>query len=283
MKKLDLLQQKCKHRHTIKTHPRCFREDGTLKEESEKSFDKVLIFDVETLPIVAYVWKVWEENVGEHQIIKDWCLLSWSAKWLYDDKIVSDVLTKREALTRNDERLVKNLWNLLEQADVVIAHNGVRFDIKKVNTRMWKHKLDKPSSYKVIDTLNSVRSVFSLNHNGQDAVAKFLKIDGKLNTDFALWTACDRGETDALIYMQEYNEQDVRMLEEIYLSLRQWIPNHPNLNIFQGTLEGCPICHSTSYTDIGYYYADKNRFVEYRCSDCKSIWHSSKSEKKAKV
>lgn len=279
MKKLELFQQKCKHRHTIKTHPRCFNEDGTLKVEREREMSKVLIFDVETLPIVAYVWKVWQEDIPDVRIIKDWCILSWSAKWLHDDKIISDVLTKREALTRNDERLVENFWLLLNEADVVVAHNGKRFDIKRVNTRFWKHKMKKPSSYKVIDTLASVKSVFSLNHNSQNAVAKFLDIQEKLDTEFQLWEDCDHGVTDALHYMVDYNEQDVRMLEEIYLSMREWIPNHPDLKVYQGVTEGCPVCLSTSYQDIGYYVAKKKRYPEHRCDDCGSIWHDAKEKK----
>lgn len=277
-----MFQQKCKHRHTARTHPKCFNADGTLKVEREKSMDKVLVFDVETLPLVAYAWKVWDENISDAQIIKDWCILSWSAKWLHDDKIMSDVLTKREALTRNDERLIENFWLLLNDADVVIAHNGKRFDIKKVNTRFWKHKMKKPSSYKVIDTLTAVKSVFSLNHNGQNAIAKFLEIDEKLNTDFALWRACDQGNVEALQYMVDYNEQDVRMLEEIYLSMREWIPNHPNLKVYQGVIEGCPVCLHDNYEDIGYYTADVNRYKEHRCLNCGNVWHDSKAQKKEK-
>jgi DNA polymerase elongation subunit (family B) len=282
MTSLQLFQPKCKHRHTIKTHPSCFNSDGTLKSEEEVKDHKVLIFDVETLPLVAYAWKVWDENISDSQIIKDWCILSWSAKWLHDDKIMSDVLNKREALTRNDRRIITSFWKLLEDADVVIAHNGKRFDIKKVNTRMWKHQLPKPSSYKVIDTLASVKSVFSLNHNGQNAVAKFLEIQEKLDTDFDLWIACDRGDSEALKYMSEYNDQDVRMLEEIYLSMREWIPNHPDLRIYKGVIEGCPVCLSSRSESAGYYTAKSNRYPEHRCLDCGTVWHDSQAEKKEK-
>lgn len=276
-KTLSLFQQKCKHRHTIKTHPRCFNQDGSLRAERERQLDKVLVLDIETLPIVAYVWKVWDENIGDTQIIKDWCILSWSAKWLHDDKIMSDVLTKREALTRNDERISKSIWKLLEKATVVIAHNGKKFDIKALNTRFWKHKLGKPSSYKVIDTLTSVRAVFKLNHNGQDAISRFLGTQEKLETDFSLWIGCDRGNAESLLYMQDYNDQDVRALEEIYLSMRDWIPNHPDLRIYEGVTEGCPVCLSDRYTGIGLYVAKTKSYLEYRCSDCGSIWHGTKA------
>lgn len=278
----DLFQPRCQHRHTARTHPKCFRADGTALKAGETvppKESKVLIFDVETLPLVAYAWRVWDENIASKQIIKDWCILSWSAKWLNDDKIMSDVLTPAEAVERYDKRLVESFWKLMDEADVVIAHNGKRFDIKKVNTRFWKHKLGKPSSYKIIDTLSSVKSVFSLNHNSQDAIAKFLEMDGKLDTDFELWIRCDNGDKESLHYMVEYNEQDVRLLEEIYLSMREWIPNHPDLRVYKGALGGCPVCLSEDHDDVGYFTAKVYRYVEHKCNICGSIWHDSKCVK----
>jgi DNA polymerase elongation subunit (family B) len=277
----EIFQPRCKHRHTARTHPKCFGENGkplTDEEKLEIGESKVLIFDVETLPIVAYAWKVWDENISEKQIIKDWCILSWSAKWLNDNKILSDVLTPKEAVYRDDKRLISSFWKLIDEADVVIAHNGKRFDIKKVNTRFWKHKLNKPSSYKVVDTLTSVKSVFSLNHNSQNSVAKFLEIQEKLDTDFSLWAACDRGDSRALKYMLEYNEQDVRMLETIYLEMREWIPNHPDLRVYNN-VDGCPVCLEGNHTRLEFYVANSKKYPEFRCNSCGAVWHSSKAIK----
>lgn len=275
----ELFEPKCIHRHTAKTHPNCFKEGKPIKLMENKS-SKVLVFDIETLPIIAYVWQVWDTNVSTSQIIKDWCVLSWSAKWLGSDKILSNVLTPREAVTRNDKRLVESFWKLLEEADVVIAHNGKRFDIRKLNTRFWKNKLGRPSSYKIIDTLTSAKSSFGLTYNKQDFIAKFLGIQEKLDTDFELWAECDRGRSEALKYMVDYNEQDVRMLEQIYLEMREWIPNHPDLRVYsQEEDDCCPVCLSKSCEDIGVFTANKLQYKEYRCSDCGSIWHDSASIK----
>lgn len=278
----ELVEPRCKHRHTARTHPNCFHQDGSPLAEGEVPTRdvKVLIFDVETLPIVGYAWNVWQENIGMNQIIKDWCILSWSAKWLGSDKIMSDVLSPREAVKRDDKRLVTSFWTLLDSADIVVAHNGKRFDIKKVNTRFWKNKLDRPSSYKVIDTLNSVRSTFSLTFNKQDFVARFLGIQEKLDTDFELWADCDHGIPESLKYMVEYNEQDVRMLEEIYYELRGWIPNHPDLRLYTHDIDACPVCLSKSkHKNIGLFVAQSKKYKEYRCADCGSIWHDSKAIK----
>lgn len=278
----SLFEPKCSHRHTAKTHPNCFNADGTLKEKIEvveEEDSRILVLDIETLPIVAYVWQVWDENVNMDRIIKDWCVLSWSAKWLGDDRIMSDVLTSKEAKNRDDKRLVSSIYKLIDTANIVIAHNGKRFDIKKLNTRFWRHKLPRPSSYKVIDTLSVAKKEFSLTFNKQDFIAQFLEIQEKLDTNFQLWADCDDGNSEALKYMMEYNEQDVRMLEEIYMEMRGWISNHPDLRPYLIDKDVCPICGGKEYNEIGIFVAKSLRYVEYRCDSCKNIWHDSKAIK----
>ena len=41
---------------------------------------------------------------------------------------------------------------LIDKADIVIAHNGDKFDLRKLNTRFLFHELGTPSSYQSIDT-----------------------------------------------------------------------------------------------------------------------------------
>jgi hypothetical protein len=45
---------------------------------------KVLFIDIETAPILARVWNIWEENIGLNQIEMDWSILAFAAKWLGD-------------------------------------------------------------------------------------------------------------------------------------------------------------------------------------------------------
>lgn len=282
MNLFNLGSKRCIHRQDIKHHPNCFDADGNPKKEVARVAAKVLVLDVETLPILGYSWGVWNQNIYPNQIIKDWCLLSYSAKWLGDDRIISDVLTSKEAKERDDSRITNGAWKLLDEADIVITHNGKRFDIRKLNTRFWKNKLHKPSSYKIIDTLTTARSVFGLTYNKLDFIAKFVGADEKLETDFELWASCDKGDRIALDVMKAYNEQDVFTLEEIYINMREWIPNHPDMGVYQGLKDVCPVCVSPQIKEIGIYTADKKRFPEFRCEDCGSTWHSSVAIKKEK-
>lgn len=276
---VDMFQPKCFHRHTARTHPNCFDADGNPVQHQVNRSANILIFDVETLPILGYSWGVWNQNIYDHQIKKDWCVLSYSAKWFGDDKIISDILTPKEAVNRDDGRLVGGFWRLLNDAHIVVTHNGKRFDIRKLNTRFWKNKIHKPSSYKVIDTLTTAKSVFGLTFNSLDFIAKFIGAQQKLDTDFPLWIACDNGDKEALNKMSQYNEQDVRTQEEIYLNMREWIPNHPDLRIYGNKKDVCPVCLSDSHKKIGIYVAEKKSYPEYRCNNCNSIWHDTKSEK----
>jgi hypothetical protein len=240
---------------------------------------RILSIDIETLPIKAYVWGTWKQNIYRPQIIEDWCLLSYSAKWIGNDNIISNVLTPQEAVRRDDKRVAKEIWRLLDNASVAITHNGKRFDIRKINSRLWKHNLHRPSSYKVIDTLVSARAIFGQTYNSMDAIAEFIGADQKLDTEFALWDGCSNGNEDSLFEMVTYNEQDVRTQEQIYMAMREWMPSHPSFAIYAGLTNVCPVCLENNYASIGFYVTNKKKYREYRCRCCHSIWHNSKAVK----
>jgi transposase-like protein len=238
----------------------------------------ILSLDVETLPLKFYGFAVWGQDIRPHQIIQDWSLLSYAAKWVGDDNVISGILTPEEIPTRNDKRISSEIWQLLDRAQVVITHNGKRFDIKKIQTRFWKHGLHKPGHYRVIDTLVAAKSVFGLTYNSMDFIAKYIERDEKLDTDFSLWARADQADPEALGYMREYNEQDVITQDQIYMSMREWIPNHPNLTIYNGQ-KACPVCLHKHYKPIGIYTTNKKKYKEYRCNQCGSTWHNSKALK----
>src|SRR4029078_8668904 len=99
-------------------------------------------------------------------------MFNWRATWLGERKMLSDRLTPREAKNQNDKRIVKNLWKLLNEADVVIAHNGDRFDLPKINARFLIHQIKPPSHYETIDTLKTARRKFGLTSNKLDYITK---------------------------------------------------------------------------------------------------------------
>lgn len=228
---------------------------------------KILIFDIETSPMKAYVWSRWKQNIHLEQTIAEWFCISWSAKWLYANDTMSDVLTPQEILHEDDSRIMKKLWELIDEADIIIAHNGIDFDIPKINSRFLLLGFPPPSTYQVIDTKRVAAKQFGFSSNKLDALAGYFGIEHKMDTDFELWAKCLAGDEEALHYMQIYNIKDVDILEEVYLKLRPWIKNHPNVAAYLGSKEPiCSNCGSHHLTPIDkYYYTQTAKYQLYRC------------------
>ena len=250
------------------------RAKETIKGNSLQSkMPKILIFDIETTPLEAYIWQsqVWNAHVSQDKILSEWFMLTWSAKWLGSSEVLSDRLLGVEALEENDKRIVKSLWELFNEADIVIAHNGGKFDVPNMNTRFLVNGFPPPRSYQIIDTLKIARKEFGFTHNNLDALARVFGLEGKIETNFKLWKDCKYGDDNALIKMETYNKQDVLLLEEVYFVLRPWMRSHPNVGLFlESDTPVCSHCGNTHLEwDGGYYFTMVSKFKTLKCQSPK--------------
>lgn len=254
--------------HTNEQYYKC-NECGYNFPVSILNKAKTLIFDIECAPCEGYFWntRAWNINIPSSQLKNDWFMLTWSAKWLNSPETYSFKLTPKEAKEKDDNRIVRALWNLFEEANMIVAHNAFGFDIPMVNTRFIIHNLNPPTPYKIIDTLRIAKRVMKSTYNSLDFLGKSFGLGGKKKTEFQLWIDCIAGKASALKEMAEYNIQDVILLEEVYLRLRGWMHSHPNLNLFQ-TESGCSHCGSMKIKYAGEYAAQTRSFRAYRCLDC---------------
>jgi len=245
-----------------------------------KKVPKILVLDIETSQMIVKVWQLnGNDYIEPTRIIRDWFVLCWSAKWLFDDEMITGVLTPSEAKEGNDERIVKKMWKLLDETDIVIAHNGNQFDIKKLKTRFLKHSLGLPSPYQSIDTLETAKREFRLSSNKLDYICEFTKLDRKIDTGgIALWDQAEQGDKDALDKMNEYCQNDVKILEEMYLKLRPYMRNHPNLALYmESDYEVCPNCGG-EHLKWGYLYRTRvNTYECAKCNDCGAYMRSRQS------
>lgn len=171
----------------------------------------------------------------------------------------------------NDRELVKELWGIIDEADIIIGHNIDRFDLRKINARFLYHGLTLPSSYKTVDTLKVARKMFMLNSNKLDHIAKHLGIGEKVDTGgFGLWLECMAGVKSAWDLMKKYNKHDVDLTELVYKKLRPFSPNHPNLNVIKGTTHDCPTCGSHSTQKRGFHLTKVGKYQKYQCQACSS-------------
>lgn len=240
---------------------------------------KVLIIDIETTPMQVHTWGTWKQRIGHEQIINDWIMLSYSAKWLFDSKVYSSVLTPKEVLARDDSRISRELWKLFDMADVLIGHNALQFDVPKAQTRFLINKLAPPSPFRVIDTYQVAKKYFRFGSNKLDYIGQLILNDRKIHTEYQLWLDCLAGIPEALERMLKYNEKDVLLEEEAYVFLRPFIKGHPNMAIYQESIEPtCPTCGSTNIDECGHYFTTVNRYLAFRCKDCGAICRSRKKD-----
>ena len=273
---------KCTHCGSREIHKRGFTDNGEQRYKCMSCYRwgqqtirdtgaKILLFDIETTPMQVFVWGLFGNKYINHgNVIEDWNILSWSAKWLFDSHVMSDIATPAEAKRRDDSRVCKGIHNLMDKADIVVAHNGDKFDIKKLNTRFFMNGFHPPSPYQSIDTLKVAKRSFSFSSNRLDYLGQIMTNKGKLETNFQLWKDCLQGDRDALERMLEYNEEDVRLLEEVYVELRPWIKSHPNVGIWEDG-EVCPTCGSDDIEPNGSYYTTMtNMYESHKCNSCGS-------------
>lgn len=229
---------------------------------------RILLFDTENAPNLGYVWGKWEQNVIDFR--QNWYFLSFAYRWLGEKKTTVCALPdypRYDAAKECDKALVKDLWRVLDEADICVAHNGDRFDLRKANARFVVHGLPPPSPHKSVDTLKLARKHFQFDSNKLDDLGQYLGVGRKLpNTGKHLWFGCMQGDPKAWGVMRRYNAQDVELLERIYLKLRPWASNHPNLSFYTGC--GCPVCQSKRLEKSGWNYARTGKRQRMLCLGC---------------
>lgn len=234
---------------------------------------RILIFDIETAPMLGYVWGLWDNNVALNQLHTDWYVLSWSAKWLgapehevmYEDQ-------RGAGDIEDDYNLLEGIWKLLDEADIVITQNGKSFDQKKLNARFILQGFKPTSSYRHYDTKVIASKHFKFTSNKLEYMTdklctKYKKLKHAKFSGFELWKECLKGNLEAWEEMKEYNMYDVLSLEELFFKLAPW-DNRFNLSVYYDDYNYHCVCGSQSATHSGYYYTNAGKYSKYKCNNC---------------
>ncbi len=229
---------------------------------------RILCYDIETSPNIAYVWGKYEQDVIEY--VKEWEILSVAWKWVGETS--AHVKTQASYHAKNDKKLCAQILSLFNEADIVIAHNGDKFDQKKVRARLVYWKLQPPAPFISIDTCKAARKYFKFNSNKLDDLGEHLGLGRKVkHAGFAMWTGCMAGNKKSWAQMAKYNKQDVMLLEKVYLRMKPWMDNHPSVALLQGH-KGCPTCGSTRCIKKGLRATHRTIKQQWVCRAC-GAWH----------
>lgn len=243
---------------------------------------KILFLDIETFPNIGYVWGKYDQNVIRYT--QQSCIATFVAKWLGDGKIMSKALPDYKgyaAGSYNDKAIVKDLWKLLDEADVIVAHNGDQFDVKVIVGRFLIHGMLPPSPFKTVDTKKVVKEVARFNSNSLDDLSSLLDLGSKIKTDFDLWEGCINGDMGCWKGMVKYNRMDVLLLEKLYLRLLPFAKTHPNLTFW--TRGECPKCGSHDVQYRGIARCITRQYQRFQCNSCGSWGRVAKSDKDGNV
>lgn len=291
---MDALSFRCKHRHTAESHPQCYArylrgEIQTKETHTQNRFRsaRILLLDIETLPGEYYAFDPKVEYLSPDKKIKDWSISCYAAKWLFEPEIMGEVVSAEEAFNRDETSILKSVWKLMDDADIIVTQNGVGFDIPKLNTKLIKHGYIPPSKFLNVDTLRVSRSVFGFSYNRLDEVGQEFGIGKKIEMVFNDWKMCLTNDISAEEYLQNmliYCKRDVApLLEDVYLKMLPWIPNHPNLNLYvEHDADVCPKCESQDLRWGNMYPTPQGLWKGWRCQSCGASGRGKGKEHKIK-
>lgn len=225
---------------------------------------KILFLDIETSPNLGYVWGLWQQNIALNQIKDSGEVICYAAKWLGNDEIFF-----RSIYSHSKKSMLKSVHKLLDEADAVVHYNGKRFDIPYLNAEFVKYGLTPPSPYKEIDLLETAKNRFKLPSNKLEYVVDYFGVGKKVKTTgFELWRGCMAGDPESWYWMEQYNINDILILEGLYNKVLPWIKNHTNYSLFSDDALVCPNCGSSHLNKRGFHYTIHSKFQRYKCMDC---------------
>lgn len=239
---------------------------------------KILLLDIETSPILADVWSLRDQNVGLSQIRQDPRVIGMGAKWLDKDPVLW-----RSEYHHDRETMLTWAHRLLDEADIVVHYNGQGFDIPWLNGEFAREGLGPYSPVRQIDLYRVGRKHFRFPSHKLQYLSTALGLAGKVqHSGHQLWADCLWGDDDtkrkAWAQMRTYCKQDVALLEPLYLLLRPWITNHPNLALYDEpivdedgkalSISECPNCQSTHLQKRGWAVKQTRRYRRFQCQGC---------------
>lgn len=245
----------------------------------------VLVYDIENAPGLAWVWGAYDQNVIAME--QDWYLLSFAYKWYGGRRVGFHSIFESESFvpdTTDDYDLALRLAALFDRADVLVAHNGDRFDRRKVNARFLYHGIDPPSPYRTIDTKKEASRHFNNYSNSLKELGRLHELGDKTpHEGFDLWRSCMAGDPKAWRLMERYNRQDVVLLERLYEKLLPWIgapgtPSAVNHGFWQPGETVCPRCGSGNLIKNGHHRTSVSVFQCFQCKDCRGFSRARKRE-----
>ena len=131
----------------------------------------------------------------------------------------------KKGLRANDSELVRDILVAVEDVDVIIAHNGVFYDMPFLRTRALIHGLPAVNPAKIIDPVLLARKEFRFHSNRLDSISNVLQTAvQKTPVSPAVWMAAiGDGDAAAMDEIVTHCIHDVEVLAEVTYKIRKYV------------------------------------------------------------
>lgn len=223
---------------------------------------RTLVIDIETSPNVAYVWGLWNQNVGTSQLIEPARVLCFAAKWLGESKTAFFSEHHDGA-----DAMVEAAWSMLDEADTVVGYNHIKFDIPHLQREFVQRGLAAPSPHVDIDLLRVAKKQFKFTSNKLGYVTDALGLDTKIDTGGQdLWNRVMADDESAWREFKKYNIQDVEITEQLFVLLSPWLKGVPHAGLWSGEMSACYSCGSTDLQPAGFVFSKQMVYPKLACA-----------------
>lgn len=224
---------------------------------------KILVIDMETKPALAYVWGLFDQNIGLSQLVAPSAPICFAAKFVGEKE-----MHFHSDWDDGHDVMIQKAHDLISLADAVVTYNGDSFDLKKFRGEFILAGLTPPPPITSIDLLKSVKKL-GLQSGKLAYVGPLLGIGGKVKTEgFDLWAKVMDGDLGAQKRMKKYCIGDVTLTEALYNVMRPYVVNHPHLKDTPGT--ACGACGSSKLQSRGWRRTKSFKIQRLHCQSCGS-------------
>jgi len=264
---------------------------------------KILFYDIETLPLKAWIWQPGQQYVGHKQLLSShnmWDLISIQYCW-NDGKPAKVLRYDKHGGTKG---MIETFDKLVKESDLTIGKNSDRFDTKMINSlRMMNGIKGYPEWTQVKDDLEKqMRRQFRLPSQSLDYISDVLGFGGKDKMEMSDWIEISNyrqlteiqedigtkasnkvakhlyGEKAsyirkvgkiALNKMCNYGAKDTEDTRALWYYLEEHFTPNFNMATFTGERISCKRCGSKNLRKNGKYIsAGQTRYQQWRCNSC---------------
>lgn len=274
---------------------------------------KLLIYDIETSPIKAWIWRPGDQIVRHDQLDVQYSMyeiLTLAYKWHGEKEV--HILT--------GENILRDFDKLVKQSDATIGKNSDNFDVKHINTQRMLQDLPPLPQWinQAEDLEKQLRRYFAFPSQSLDYIAKLLGTGGKIKMERQDWidimnmrvmerfrslnhtkTILNDISTElfksnyvtvmhlgaiAFAKMCKYNKKDVLDTEFILNKVLPHVKLRKNANVLSGG-DGCITCGSKRLLKGKVVTAGKTKYQEFECLEHegyagRATWNYSKNRNK---